>query len=228
MQRDYGLIFGTVIFRLSFCTLLIILSLRDYLFGNGLYVYRDFTWPLVIIDKLTNSPVLAEKSYIVYFFAFFILLFYVLAELTFRVLEKEGKSAVPPWKREIFLLSVVLFCVTNFWFLEQLSGLYFTYIIEFSLIGISTSLVLLRQGLLRSVLLPGALLSLCIFLDPDLYLFGLIPVIIATLSTSAGTSAFRGFMKAVGRSALVLLTTLPALLTMLYVFSISSGTNLRA
>src|SRR5436309_3446563 len=139
--------------RLLFSVALVTLSIRDFLFGNGLYIYRDWTWPLsnnltpvsnyspniitnfgpdpmgfvrmfitwpiVVIDGLTRNVVLAEKAYVVYFFSIFILLFFILAELLLKLLDKERKIAITPRKREIFVLSVVLLCFLNFWSLDE-------------------------------------------------------------------------------------------------------------
>src|SRR5947199_4663607 len=157
-RRDYNRIFSTLALRFFLGVLLTTLCLRDYLFGNGLYLYRDwtwplstgitpvanfspdiirnvgpdplgfvrmfFTWPVVIIDGLTTNPILAEKVYIVYLFSIFMFFIFVFAELLLRVVVRETSFNPAPWKREVFVLSTVLFCVTNFWSLQQLSDLY--------------------------------------------------------------------------------------------------------
>src|SRR2546426_304355 len=238
------------VIRLAYTIGLLSLSLRDYIFGNGLYVYRDWTWPLsaslppvahfspeiarnvgpdpmgfvrafitwpiLIIDNLTGSPVLAEKAYIIYFFALFSALFFVFGELLLRLFRKGSGDELSVRKREAFVLFVVLFCFVNFWSLEQFSGLYFTYVVEFALIGISATLVLLEDGYLRAALLPGALLALCIFLDPNLYPYGLLVVAITTLGRSlTRPRTFVKFRSGLARVLGVLVASLPALVTML-------------
>src|SRR3989442_11924150 len=100
------------VLRLIFGASLIFFSIRDFLFGNGLYIFRDWTWPLstslppiatfspeivrnvgpdpmgfvrmfinwpiVVIDNMTGDPIIAEKAYVIYFFALLISLFFIL------------------------------------------------------------------------------------------------------------------------------------------------------
>jgi len=248
--------------RVLFIASLIILSIRDYLFGNGLYIYRDWTWPLsnsltpianfspglirnsgpdpmgfvrmfltwpiIIIDEITSSPVLAEKIYVVYLFSVFSFVFFILAELLARALQTFGGRTITPWKRELFVLSTVLLCFINFWSLEQLSDLYFTYVIELALIGISMILSITEINWIRSTILPGALLGICVFLDPNLYPFGLISVAVTILAGNL-LKAFtlKQLSNAFQRMAIVIAVSVPPLVTMLLVFSMTTGTNLR-
>src|SRR2546425_10123409 len=164
-RRDYGPILGTLFFRLSFSALLIFVSLRDYLLGNGFFVYRDWSWPLStqlapsasfspnaisngapdpfgfsrlfltwpvwIIDQLVVDPTFAEKAFVIYLFAVFMILAYAFSLQTLRLLNKHSQSPLTSWNAEVFLSFVVTFCFANFWSLQQLSDLYYTSIIEF-------------------------------------------------------------------------------------------------
>src|SRR5262249_5950084 len=156
------------------------LSMREFLFGNGLYLYRDWTWPLstsltpvanfspdilrnsgpdpmgfarmfltwpiVLIDHLTSDVILAEKVYLLYFFSLFICLFFIFAELLVRLLRRTSGIVISQRKREFLVLSVVLLCFINFWSLAQLSDFYYTYMIEFGLIGIALLVVITETG----------------------------------------------------------------------------------
>jgi len=248
---------------LLFSVALVTSSIREFLFGNGLYVYKDWTWPLstsltpvssfspniitnfvgpdplgfvrmfitwpiVVIDDTTGNTVLAEKAYVLYFFSIFIFLFFILAELLVRLLDKERKIAISPWKRELFVLSVVLLSFINFWALNELSDFYFVDVIAFALICISMILPLAETGLQRTAILPGALLALCVFLNPDMYPYGLIAVALVIVGTSMFESrSVKKVLRSLARIPVMLALTLPSLLTMLFVFSISTGTNLR-
>ncbi len=192
------------------------------------FVRMFITWPIVVIDGLTRNAILAEKAYVLYFFSIFILLFFILAELLVRLLDKERKIAITPGKREIFVLSTVLLCFVNFWSLDELSDFYFVDVIAFALIGISLILPLAETGWVRTAVLPGALLAFCIFLNPDMYPYGLIAVTIAI----AGESIYRSpsvkkMLRSLARIPVMIALTLPSLMTMLFVFSISTGTNAR-
>src|SRR6266702_2386543 len=126
-----------VVLRLIYGSSLILFSIRDFLFGNGLYIFRDWTWPLstslppiatfspeivrnvgpdpmgfvrmfvtwpiVVINSLTGDPILAEKAYVVYFFALFVTLFFVLGELLLRLLNRHTGEVMTLWKRELFI-----------------------------------------------------------------------------------------------------------------------------
>ena len=167
-----------VLLRVSFGALLVLLCIRDYLFGNGLFVYRDWTWPLsnrvapvasfspkiittvgpdtlgfarmfmtwpvLAMQALTDSPILAEKAYVLYLFSVMIFLFFVLAELLLQLFIRESEKTISNGSRSAFVLITVLFCVVNFWSLQQLSDLYFPYMIEFALTGISIFLFVMK------------------------------------------------------------------------------------
>lgn len=241
---------------------MIVLSIKDFLLGNGLFVYRDWTWPLsndltpvsnfspsiirnsgvdplgfvrifvtwpiAVIDHLTANPTIAEKAYVLYFFSIFAILFFILAECLLQTLDTIRGRIVGLANRELYVLTVVFFCFVNLWSLEQLSDLYFTYVIEFALITISVALAISEASWVRTALVPGALLALCVFLDPDLYPYGLLSIAAVTLFGSIVRSrSFRDLPKALGRIAAVVIVTLPALATMIFTFDISTGTNLR-
>src|SRR2546430_9993390 len=44
--RNHTTILSRIALRVLFSVTLVIFSIREYLFGNGLYIYRDWTWPL--------------------------------------------------------------------------------------------------------------------------------------------------------------------------------------
>src|SRR3989442_5541063 len=142
------------------------------------------TWLIYVIDKLTTNPIVAEKWFIVYLWGVFVFLSFVLAESLSRLVNKYSPTPLMGWKRETLVLFIVSFSFANFWSLEQLSGLYYTYFIEFMLVGISTVIILLKNSSLKSVVLGGVALSFCILLDPNIYLFGLIATGVTVLISS--------------------------------------------
>jgi len=248
--------------RLIYGASLIFFSIRDFLFGNGLYIFRDWTWPLstslppiatfspeivrnvgpdpmgfvrmfvnwpiVVIDNMTGDPIMAEKAYVIYFFALFISLFFILGQLLLHLLDQVSGEKLSPTKGELFVFTVVFVCFVNFWCIQQLSDLYYTAILEFTLIAISAALVLRRESTVRNSLLPGALIALCVFLDPNLYPYGLLVVATCIFARSVvRPRSFNNFRSALTRIVVVIGVTIPALLTILYTFSISTGTSLR-
>src|SRR6266705_1306888 len=249
--------------RFGFGMSLIVLSIRAFLFGNGLFVYRDWswplstqrtptaafapsgisngvpdpfgftrmflTWPVYVIDKLTSDPIIAEKWFIIYLWGVFVFLSFLLAELLSRLLNRYSSEPLTTWKKETLVLFVVSFSFANFWSLEQLSGMYYTYFIEFMLVGISTVMILLMNSGLKAVVLAGVALSFCILLDPNIYLFGLIANgITVMISSLKRASLLASAKKTVVRLSLLISTSLPALLTVVYALEQATGTNLRA
>jgi hypothetical protein len=248
--------------RLSFAITLVVLSIRDYLFGTGLFIYRDWswplstkltpvsilsldvvknsepdpfgftrlflTWPIAVINSVTGDAVTSEKVFVVYLYSVMILLSFVLAELLLRLLNKHSRSPMSPWKGELFSLLVVLISFANFWSLQQLSDFYFTSFVEFVLISISVTLVVLWNGSYRAALMCGGLISLATFLDPDLSGFGVIAVGITLLGTLLTRSlSLRSIWTASKRIIVMIAATLPSLLSVLYILSQTTGTNLR-
>src|SRR5207245_3591667 len=164
----------------------------------------------------------------VYFFALFIALVFVLGELLLSLLAKVSGETMSPVRRELFMLTFVLLCLVNFWTIQQVSDLYFTSTLEFCLIAISATLSLHHETRVRDALLPGALIALCIFLDPNLYPYGLLVVATCVLARSLERPrSLRKFQLAIIRVLVVIAVTIPALVTMLYTFSVSTGTYLR-
>jgi hypothetical protein len=186
------------------------------------------TWPIFLIDKLTADPILAEKSFVVYLWAVFIVLSFVFAELLTRLLAELSGSVLAGWRRETFVLFIVTLSFANLWSLEQLSDLYYTYIIEFLLVGISIVVVLLLRSSLKSAVLGGVALSFCILLDPNVYLFGLIAVGLTMILTTVRRKSFLASVRsAIARISVLISVSLPALLTVLFILQQTSGTTLR-
>ena len=91
-----------------------------------------------------HNAQLAEKAFVIYLFSTFLLLAFVFAELLLRLLSELTQTRLSILKREVFVLFVVLLSFVNFWSLQQLSDLYYTYISEFMLLSISPNWV--RRG----------------------------------------------------------------------------------
>src|SRR5207237_5685326 len=95
-------------------------------------------------------------------------------------------------KAEFFQMAFVILCFTNFWAIENISGFFYTYLIEFMLFAISFGTIAYRSCDIQCVLISGALLSLSIYLDQILYMLGLILAVVAIISfTLYGSSVFR-------------------------------------
>src|SRR6266566_3015805 len=249
--------------RLVFGALLVVFALRDYLFGTGLYVYRDWswplstqltprsvlsptamtngapdpfgfsrmflTWPIYLVDRFTTNFVLAEKTFIVYLFSVFILISFVFAELLVKLLNGYSSNPLRGWRKEAFILFTVILVFANFWSIQQLSDLYFTAMTEFLLVAISVITILLRNADIKAMILAGVALTLCIFLDPNIYAFGFITIAIVTASVSFWKKLRLSSLKrAIVRIAMVFLVSLPSLVTIVYAIEYSTGTNLRA
>ena len=241
---------------------LVVLAIRDYLFGTGYYFYRDwswplsanlsprtafspsavtnsapdplgftrifFNWPVYIFESLTNNAQLAEKAFVIYLFSMFLLLAFVFAELLLRLLSELTLTRLSILKREVFVLFVVLISFANFWSLQQLSDLYYTYISEFMLLSISVVLIFLWKANFPSIFVSAALLSFCIFLDPNLFPFEVLALSIAIgvtvlMNDFSWSSIGKGTLRIVSLIAYVL----PALMTTLFLLNQTTGTGLR-
>lgn len=186
------------------------------------------TWPVAIIQNLTQDSILAEKIYLLYLFSIILGLAFVLADLILRTVNKYDSRPMRGFRAEAFTLAVVLLCFLNFWCLEILSAFFYTYFIEFLLFSISFTIIIYRECSLDSLLISASLLSLCIYLDPDLYLFGLVSIGIAVItSTITRRELTRSVMKSIAKVGITFLITLPSLLTMLYILQQTTGTGLR-
>src|SRR2546426_6857007 len=249
-EMSYVSIWAKAGIRSLFGASILVASLRDYLFGNGLYVYRDWswplstelmptlfspsgitnstpnplgftrmfiTWPVYLISKLTGDIVLAEKFFIVYLFSIFILLSYILSYTILQLMNKHSRRLLAFPKAVVFMAFLVLFSFANFWALEQLSGFYFTYILEFMLIAISLVTILLWEASFKAVALGGVCLSFCALLDPNLYLFGLLSLLVTMFVSSLSRKSILRFLKLfVTKSSVLVGLTLPAILTVLF------------
>ena len=192
-----------LVMRAVFWSLMLPIVLRDYLFGNGLYLYRDwswpltnaipprasfsptaignsapdplgftrmfFTWPVVIIQALTSDSLAAEKVFVVYLFSIFVILSLIVAALSLRLLNVTSGSKLSHYKGEAFSLFVSVLCFANFWSLQQLSDVYYTYFSEFAFLLVSLIVIIMWRANVRSIILSGSLLSLGLFLDPNLF-----------------------------------------------------------
>src|SRR6266480_1292780 len=242
---------------------LIVLPIRDFLFGDGLYIYRDWswplstqltpraafspstltyagpdpfgftrmflTWPIFLIDQFTTNIIIAEKLFVIYLLSIIVVLSFILATRLLRLLNSCYAHPLTSWRAEAFILFVMIFSFANFWSLEQMSDMYYTYLVEFMLFGISLAVVLLRDADLKSIGIAGVALSFCVMLDPDLYLFGLLTISLAIfLRSFARKATLRLAELTITRILTLIAVTLPALLTVVYAVSQSSGTNLRS
>ena len=248
--------------RVVFSVALILASMRDYLLGNGLFLYRDWswplstkvlpasnfspglitnlghdpfgftrifiTWPVLIIQGLSSDSITAEKVYVIYLYSIILVLAFVLGHLVLLLLNKYSSRQLLGARAEFFQMAFVLLCFTNFWAIENLSGFFYTYLIEFMLFAISFATIAYRNCDIQSVLVSGSILSVSVYLDPDLYLFGLIVTGVAVLSfTLSGSAVLRSLWKSILRICTVFVITLPSLVTVLYILSQTTGTSLR-
>jgi hypothetical protein len=248
--------------RVLFGATLALLTLRDYIFGDGLYIYRDtswplstavfpqavfspnaianatpdpfgfsrvfLTWPILIINHFSSDVIITQKLFIIYLFGTFLILALALAQISLKLINKASRRQLSFWRGEFFSLTLGLLMFANFWSIQQLSGLYFTYVIEFLLLLIGLALVLLEGSSYRSILAAGGLLSLSIFLDPDLFMHELVAFAVAILAISLLKSFSKtSCLAAVSKIATLVLLCLPALLTMLYILQQTTGTQIR-
>jgi len=251
-----------ILIRIAFGVVLVLSMIRDYLLGNGLYIYRDrswplstslfpqaifspsaianstpdpfgfsrifFTWPILIIDSLSSDVIVTEKIFILYLLGTFLFLAFLLAHLSLKLLNKASGRTLSFWRGETFSLILVLLVFANFWSLQQLSDMYFTYVVEFLLLMMALAVVLLWEGNYRSIFFGAGLLSLGVFLDPNLFLHEFVAlaiVILAFLLLKSPTK--RTCLAALSRIACLLTLCLPVLVTMLYVLEQTTGTKIR-
>jgi len=251
-----------VLGRGLFGVVLALLMLKDYIFGNGLYIYRDrswplstaifpqavfspnaianatpdpfgfsrifLTWPILIMNHFSSDTIITEKLFIIYLLSTFLILAFALAEICLKLIDKVSRRRLSFWRGEFFSLSLVLLVFANFWSIQQLSGLYFTYVIEFLLLLIGLALVLHWGASYRSILVAGGLLSLSVFLDPNLFMHELVALTVTVLAISFLKSfSKRTCLVALSKIAVLVLVCLPALLTMLYILQQTTGTQIR-
>src|SRR5256712_7593898 len=249
-------------FRIISSIALILASMRDYLLGNGLFLYRDWswplstkvlpasnfspglitnsghdpfgftrifiTWPVLVIQNLSSNSIIAEKAYVIYLYSIILVLAFTLSYIIVLLLNKHSSQRLLGIQAEFFQMAFVLLCFTNFWAIANISGLFYTYLLEFMLFAISFGTIAYRSCDIQSVLVSGALLSLSIYLDPNLYLFGLIVAGVAILSfTLSGSAVLRTLWKSILRIGTVFVITLPSLVTTLYILSQTTGTSYR-
>src|SRR5438093_9800384 len=97
------------------------------------------------------------------------------------------------------------------------------------LIAISAVTILLWEASFKAVALGGVCLSFCALLDPNLYLFGLLSLLVTMFVSSLSRKSILRFLKLfVTKSSVLVGLTLPAILTVLFALVETSGTNLRA
>src|SRR5215831_15154779 len=116
------------------------------------------TWPVVIIQRLTASPVEAEKVFILYLFSVFMIQSLVVGSLSLRLLNSVSGVALSFRKGEFLSLFVATFCFANFWSVQQLADVYLTYFTQFTFLLISLITIILWNANWRSAVVSGSLL----------------------------------------------------------------------
>src|SRR2546426_9579487 len=250
------------VIRLAYTIGLLSLSLRDYLFGNGLYVYRDWswplsssltpvsnfstdiirtssldplgftrsflTWPIAVINSMSSDVILNEKLFIIYLFSVLVSLSFIFSTTSLRVLNRYSTKPLAGWRAEVFILFSVLFSFANMWSIQQLAGLYYSYVVDFFLVSTAIGVIVLGRCNFRSIVLAGGLTSACIFLDPNMWPYGLLAIsLVILVSTLSRPIGFRGFGLAVSKTLVPLAVSIPPLLTMAYVLNETTTTSAR-
>src|SRR5207245_596414 len=105
----------------------------------------------------------------------------------------------------------------------------YTYFVEFLFLLIAIMSVILWGANFRSIVLSSSLLSMGIFLDPNLFPHSVIALSLTIVCVRlAQTLSKKSLGLALSRVFTLILFTFPALATSLYVLNETTGTNLRA